>query len=213
MKFLVIITSTIFYTQKPLSYCDIRSVFTPEERIQQTLQTIQSIQEKIPNATIVLLETGTISVEVIKEKVDQYVFLGDKKIIRYVCDSPWKGLGEIVGILSYRKKMKQQDYDVCVKISGRYYLDNYFTLKSLSSEKFSFLRSSDGESYSTRLYSFPKKIEKYYIQLLIRSIPWFLCKSGIEHIFKRIIPKEKVTLLDQIGVSGYVAPTGEFIQE
>ena len=45
---LILITSVICITNKPLSYTKTRSVFTHEERFEQTLKTIQTIRDKIP---------------------------------------------------------------------------------------------------------------------------------------------------------------------
>ena len=56
MNNLVLITSVINTPNTPLSYSKTRSVFTREERFQQTKKTIQSIKEKIPNHTIMIVE-------------------------------------------------------------------------------------------------------------------------------------------------------------
>ena len=56
MSNLVLITSVINTPKKPLSYSNVRSVFTREERYEQTKKTIQSIREKIPNYKIMIVE-------------------------------------------------------------------------------------------------------------------------------------------------------------
>jgi hypothetical protein len=56
MNNLVLITSIIKPPNTPLSYISVRSVFTIEERFEQTKHTIQSIREKIPGAKIFIVE-------------------------------------------------------------------------------------------------------------------------------------------------------------
>ena len=54
MNNLVLITSVIKTPNKPLSYINTRSIYTHEERFEQTKKTIQSIREKIPNVRYLL---------------------------------------------------------------------------------------------------------------------------------------------------------------
>ena len=46
---LIIITSILNPINKPLDYCNKRTIYSIEERYQQTIITINSIKEKIPN--------------------------------------------------------------------------------------------------------------------------------------------------------------------
>ena len=50
MNNLVLITSVICTTNNPLSYINTRSIYSHEERFEQTKKTIQTIREKIPNS-------------------------------------------------------------------------------------------------------------------------------------------------------------------
>jgi len=56
---LVLVTSAINTSTNPLSYTNTRSAFTHEERFKQSLITIESIKQYIPNPYIVFIE-GTI---------------------------------------------------------------------------------------------------------------------------------------------------------
>ena len=56
MDNLVLITSIINTPKTPLSYSKIRSVYTRNERFEQTKKTIESIKEKIPNHKILIVE-------------------------------------------------------------------------------------------------------------------------------------------------------------
>ena len=50
----VLITSKIYVSNKPLTYINTRSIYSSEQRLNQTLETINSIKKYIPNYFIVL---------------------------------------------------------------------------------------------------------------------------------------------------------------
>ena len=63
MTNLVLITSIIKTPDIPLSYISTRSVFTHNERFEQTKKTIQTIREKIPNSKILIVECSELDNE------------------------------------------------------------------------------------------------------------------------------------------------------
>ena len=63
MKNLVLITSVINIPNIPLSYTNIRSVYTCEERFIQTQKTIESLRRMIPDLEILLVECSDLKVE------------------------------------------------------------------------------------------------------------------------------------------------------
>ena len=99
LKKTFIITSVIYFSPKKLSNSTARSVFMPEERTLQTIKTINSIREKVPTATILLLEMGK-EKNIAKEltgKVDKYVFIGDHTLVNWAVNGKFRGLGEAMG--------------------------------------------------------------------------------------------------------------------
>jgi len=56
----ILITSIINTPDIPLSYSNIRSYYTNEERFQQTVNTIKTIKDKIPNAKIMIVECSNL---------------------------------------------------------------------------------------------------------------------------------------------------------
>ena len=58
--YIFLITSTIRFSENPLSYSHSRSVFSAEERLEQTLHSIKSIRTNIPDAIIILLENSNL---------------------------------------------------------------------------------------------------------------------------------------------------------
>ena len=61
MKNITLITSIIDTPNLPLSYTNCRSVFTKQQRFEQTQNTIASIREKIPDNKIILIECSPLN--------------------------------------------------------------------------------------------------------------------------------------------------------
>jgi len=207
-----IVVSIIYLSDKPLSYSSTRSFFTPDERIAQTIRTVQSIRYMIPGAKIILLESGlkkNLSQELLSI-IDEYIYIGDRKIVRFACDSKFKGLGEIASLLSIRKLLnKDKDY---FKISGRYYLNNNFQVSDWNDGDFNFkFRTKD--SFSTVFYKFKGRVLKYFSMSLLLTIPFCFLNRSIERVIFRFIPKNKIKKIKQIGVSGLIAVDGSEFSE
>lgn len=121
---LVCITSVIKTINKPLSYSNVRSIYSVEERIEQTKKSIESVRKYLPFATIVLIEGSKIDKEICEKfDVDYIHFVNDEDI-----NGPYKGAGECKLLLSYLESdhHKSLNYDHFFKLSGRYILNENF---------------------------------------------------------------------------------------
>jgi hypothetical protein len=127
---IVIISSVIYVKDKPFSYSKTRSVFSPEERIEQTKNTIKSLREKIPDVKIFLFEQGLIDIidTDLDFMVDEYKYIGNNFLVRFATDSKFKGLGEVIGLL-FTTLYLPKDFFGIFKISGRYFLNDNFNLE------------------------------------------------------------------------------------
>lgn len=212
-QYCFIISSVIFPKQKELSYTDTRSVYNPAERAAQTLKTIESIKEKVPEAKIVLVEAGLqedLPLDLAK-KVDQYIYLGNRRVVRMACDSKFKSLGEAIMFICAGKRIKF-DAETYFKISGRYFLDENFKVNDWQGGLFRFFYIR--ESYvSTRLYSFSRNMMGKWRLALIKGLPLLLLDYPIEHILPRFIAKKYIVPVDKAGVMGADATTGKIIKE
>lgn len=207
-----IITSVIFPSQKPLSYTPVRSFYTPDERVKQTIETIESIRLHYGDAFILLLEMGLkedIPAD-LKSKVNKFIFIGNKKIVRWACDSKHKGLGEAVGLIAAKKALSCLG-DYYFKISGRYFLTKNFNPEVWGNE--SFIVRKYGEDISTRLYGFPKKLFSAWQMALWKSVPFLFAGQQIEHVLPRFLPQDHIQSIKVLGIAGTVAPNGEFLEE
>lgn len=212
-QYCFIVSSVIYPKQKELSYASTRSVYNPEERAGQTMQTIQSIREKVPGAKIVLVESGLradLPLE-LSNQVDQYIYVGNNFLVRFACDSRFKSLGEAAMLLAAAGSITYKA-DLFFKISGRYFLDENFNIESWRSELFKFFYIRE-DYVSTRLYSFGHTMAAMWRLALIKGLPLLFLDYPIEHILPRFIPKKYILPMDKVGVMGADATSGKIVKE
>lgn len=209
---LVVITSVV--------YCIASSVFTSEERFDQLFPSISSVQSKIPDAYVVILEGSVLSEEQIAklETTGAHVFL-----LQNVQHLP-KQFGEISMLRSffqssfYNKLTQTYEIHSIHKLSGRYYL----------TDKYEFVHDSDlcicrlhepiewsGHSVcQTRYYAFPIKYLPQYLQGLEHTEHNLFI--DVEHSFYKfnVLPIDKIDRSRYpIHVAGYLAPNKEFVED
>lgn len=116
------------------------SLYDPTERLAQTLETIASVRERIPNAVICLTDCSQpgISDEVIEkltEHVDHYIdFSGDENVIwihdNVAVQDVVKNLTELSVVHSFFEMAQEEGWfagcDRIFKVSGRYMLTDRF---------------------------------------------------------------------------------------
>ncbi|HYE59969.1 MAG TPA: hypothetical protein VEA18_02185 [Candidatus Kapabacteria bacterium] len=206
-----IITSLIYCTQKKLTYAPTRSVYGAEERYRQTLQTIESIRVRFPEATIVCIEAGLEKSPFDLEKhVDVFLYVGARPLVRYACDSRFKSLGEVIMLLTALKSIpSSQRY---FKISGRYFLNDFFqrTEWEKGSIIYHFIRP---DFISTRLYSFTSSAKLVWEKALWYGLPYLFLDYPVEYILARFTPSSAVTAVESVGVSGVDATNGKEVKE
>ena len=77
MKDCIIITSVVQTTDKPLTWSKSRSIYSHQQRFEQTLETIESVRKNMPDIHILLIECSPPSewMDILKSKVDQFINL------------------------------------------------------------------------------------------------------------------------------------------
>ena len=194
------------------SYTPNRSTYTPNERFRDTLKSIKTIREKVPNSKIVLLEGKPLDIEMEQEIIkltDIYINFKDDVWVLEAIDSQKKGLGEvrklIRGIDQLQLRGELNDVNRIFKLSGRYWLNEQFNLDKYSTEEMTF--KNYDHMVTTVIYSIPLcKLDNYIILLNMCNTERDRSDIGIEVLFKRILQGNYV-FIETLGVEGFVAIT------
>jgi hypothetical protein len=218
-----VITSVTHTTSAPLVYSKVRSIYTTEQRYQQTLHTIESIKARCPHADIILLEASKcddIYLQGYINAIDKGVVLDLRENKDIVVNHPNKSYSEAM-ILSIGAQYIRDNYPANVrifKISGRYYLNDKFNYESFSfgwTVKKPWTRVLSPSTISiwtsTCLYSVGKINE--YIDFLEHCKSFYKQHSytmvDIETLLATYLIGKPTVYLDEVGVSGLVAVNGQ----
>lgn len=170
----VLVTSKIYTSKTPLSYAAHRSIYTPDERFEQTLTTIKSIRDKIPKSFIVLFDNSILTdyqFQTINNLVNVFINKHNDTIINELTNnSIHKAFGEISQtwkmleyLSSYYKNMKIKNI---FKLTGRYKLNDNFNFNNYDNDDIIFKRNElveDRAYYFTCFYKVGAgKINLYY---------------------------------------------------
>ena len=229
-KVLFIVTSVIMTDDHPLNYSAIRSIYSEEERNEQTVATIRSIRRQCPNADIWLIEGGKKNYSDIDYDCDRYIYVGDKDVVRSAVDSPYKGVGEVRMLLEVLNDPQIQHYPFVFKLSGRYRLKEGFHIDDFDFTRLNFKnyyldRNSNYEgesryrkgSHSTRLYGVPCNMLDVWREALKASMfEMRLLHQGIENVMAKKMSgggREIFFYKNTLNVEGNIGINGEKIEE
>ena len=214
-----------------------------EERIEQTRETIKSIETYAPGSSMVIIDCGEKSAEenmfacelidyTKNEEIQYHLQKYLQMNIDLEPDIIIKSMLEIMMFSDYLKNITGS-YDRIFKISGRYRLNsnfNYnnhletknkvFILKPKQSPHFyNFDISSSMFSYMTRCWSFDSSLLLKIIQIYdkmkqeIIHISRTEKQGDIEHLLYKHLNKNIVSHANVMGIEGYWAPRREWIEE
>lgn len=216
--------------------------FSKDQRKTQLIQSIASV-EAIPNTHVIVGDAGEQAweesdiAEIMgsRDSIEVFSFADHPVIQNLKASKSWdlvKNLGEVLIINSISRLLleREQIYSRIFKLSGRYWLNEKFTLQAHLEPKFVFARarssqfSSDvtlgvNKQRSTRLYSMPCELLPSYNELTVKMFN--LMRHGptrgfyldVEHLFYLLLPSQLVREVEPIGVSGFLAPTGGLIHD
>ena len=137
---IVLITSVITTPKTPLSNSKIRSLYSRQERFEQTKKTIKCIREKFPSDKIIIVECTDFNEEeniFFKNNCDYILNLWDKKELHDSIFGISKSLGEgtmTIEALKYIEELNLE-YNYLYKISGRYWLNENFKIENIQNNK------------------------------------------------------------------------------
>jgi hypothetical protein len=217
--------------------------YSTEERIEQTKETIKSIETYAPDSTIVLLDAGDKSVDIdfrvqlidytnnsiITEPLNYY--LQNNRDLNP--DIIIKSMLEIIVFEDFLKNNLILNYSRIFKLSGRYRLNTKFNYqKHLESKNkivilhphkslhlYNFQVSTSILSYMTRCWSFDSSLILNILSTYTKMKRDIILASrtekqiDIEHLLYKYLNKKFVQHIDIMGVEGSWAPQGNWIVE
>jgi len=219
MKNLFIITSVINAPDSPLSYTSVRSIYSSDKRYEQTLLTIQSIRDKVPDVSILIAECSKLSSvqeETLIKLCDYYVNLYDDDQDRKSIFGRSKSLGEgtlTIRAIEYIEENKIH-FDNLFKISGRYLLNQYFDYKNNYDNDCNIICTEpcNDESIYTFLYKTLYVHTSQLKKFLYDHIPLMQQCIGYEQLMKKFFhPLGNTKYITRLGVSGNIAVDGYVI--
>ena len=218
MNNLVLITSIINTPNIPLSYTNVRSVFSHEERFIQTKKTIETIKKNIPNAKIIMVECSSLTTEhntYLSSNVDYFINLIDNQEEQKNIYSISKALGEgtmTIRAINYIISNNIQ-FDNLFKITGRYWLSDNFNYNNFDNDKI-VVTNICGVSTNTSLYKLNKKYVDNFYEFLFSNID-NMCKCiGYETLFSsflKTVDASSIVALNKIGVNGFISVSNDFV--
>jgi hypothetical protein len=194
------------------------TVFSTNQRKEQTLHTIKTAREKIPGCFIVMVEGGYMeeSEEILFKGLVDYLFRTD------VTQFP-KSPGEATLLHRYLTSdhfKSLNNVETVSKLSGRYYLNDNFNWNALPTDKSIIalipVAWMGKPLYKTRYYRIPQKHLNNFILGLQRYLGSKECRDAwpdIEHCFHlhNIIVHDEVYAPEPLGVCGLITGTNEFV--
>jgi hypothetical protein len=211
METLVFITSIIKPPDTPLSY-GTRSVYTSQERFEQTKITIQSAKEKIPNSKIFLVECSDLNEQETNyflQNTTYFLNLYDTNL-RNNMHSPSKSLCEGTMTICGLQFLLQNNiaYDNLIKISGRYYLSERFDFSNFMNNDIVIKYINDDvNNVFTGLFKIPRQCTETLFAFLQNSFNRMIACVGYEVLFADFIKTQSVPkkIVNPIGLKGYVS--------
>ena len=211
------------------------SVYNEEERFNQTIETLNSIDKYCPNNQVFIFDSSPErpNVEYFQELSDRgaiVFYTGDEPDVKKFSQLGQRSIAECITFMYFLSWFKQQNFQSkrIYKLSGRYRLNDNFVVDD---ERFknSFVFSTALDSWMPKNKQEATGVDKLYrlrlwhmdynvldtFQLNLSKILQDCSTYGIdvEHSYYKNLHTYKTIELDKIGVCGNIAPSGDYIDE
>jgi len=209
-----VITSVINTGTNAWSYTSVRSVFSMQQRFEQTLKTIETIRDYLPNAIVLVSECSEIPSEMtvaLTKTSDIFINCITIPEIQSACiQSNKKGYGELLQTRQALQALKERNvqFNRFFKISGRYWLTPHFRSEAFSQTEYSFnAMLPNATCHPTVLYSVPQNLIHHFTGIIDT------CNEIYKHQiigYETLLPpmcNPKISI-NGVGVAGYVAVDG-----
>jgi hypothetical protein len=196
-----------------------KSIFTHEERFEQTKKTIERARKYIPDCDIFFMECSPLSDEhhkYLAENTDYFFNLFDTGL-RERMFTPSKAMGEgtlTEYALSYMFKTNVS-FDNLFKFSGRYYLDDRFCYDNWNNDNIVVREfNPPSKCVFTFLYKMTRDHALQWLYFLITNEDNFRRCVGYEYIYGDFVEKNisDLIIIDCFGVEGFISPDGSHVK-
>lgn len=221
-KNVVLITSKIYVSNKKFSYTSNRSIYTIEERFNQTLETIHSIKKNITNTYIILFDNSFFAnkdyYNMLNNNVDKFINITNNNTLNFYTDIyQYKAFSDVSQQLSFYntffKYVDMNSFNKFFKISGRYLVNHRFNFNNYNNNANIFKKNNDvtdRDYYYTCFYKLNSKIIHLYFEQLKQLIDnkhlYENTYSDLEVILpKFLINTNAISLTDTLGITQRIA--------
>ena len=212
---LILITSVVKIPNKKLSYTNIRSVFTSNDRFEQTKKTIESVKNKIPNSKIFIIECSNLTEEhekYFKNNSDYFLNLYGNDNIENTIYGESKSLAEGTMTIKAIEYIFHNNihFDNFYKISGRYWLSDKFDYNIFNNNHNIFKKiNNDVNNINTTFFKLTSENIDILYNFLKQHINDMKKCIGYEILFGKFIKIiNAVKFIEIIGIEGYVSVCG-----
>jgi hypothetical protein len=214
--------------------CIITSALSPavgviplEDRFIQTIHSIRTVRNKIPNCTIILNDISVYPCDEwkheIRELVDIFIDSSTNSTILELSRRGYKSHGELLLFCSALEYIKENidltEYGRIFKLSGRHNITEEFNINDYDDStigKYVFKNSVQSwispelRIYETRLWSMHKLNLDDYLSKFQQIFGSCDGRYDIEHAYYKFLDKNDVVKFDNIWVEGKVALHGRY---
>jgi hypothetical protein len=180
-------------------------IYSTEQRIEQTLQTIDSVRQRIPKCRLFLLEMAGVALtedqrQLLTSKVDHLIdFTSDTNVVNlYNSTDNWDVVKNVTEVMCFKSALKTiidstafDDIDRFFKISGRYTLTDQFDIEYYNqykvkhcvvvgasrSSQFPYDLTEVDRQYMSRLWSWPADLTEEVIEAY---------KNSLQYMYQRL---------------------------
>ena len=218
-------------------------VFDASHRMNQTLDTIQSIRNAVPDAQIILLEMSAVALSSEQERLLRPDVLGieafhSEPVVQEIFQSDnWDVVKNLTEVTCFEKALTKyigsdmlEGIDRLHKISGRYSLNGDFRpdiyegsgkiiISKRRRSQFPLTITGVRFQYMSRLWSWPTALSPVVLDTYRAGLAYMrnqLARRGycdIEHMLYKVLPEHLISTVDRIGVEGKLGPNAVFVQD
>jgi hypothetical protein len=224
----------VFFINHALSVKSL-SIFNDEQRFQQTVETIRSIDKYCPSNKKYIFDSSpnvprTEYLNALSDMGVTILYTGQQEPVKSFSNNGMRSLAECISFSYFLMWFEKNGVDSkrIYKLSGRYQINENFVLND-ESYKDSFVFAKALDSWMPK-----EKQEHAQVSKLYRLRFWHMDSScfnafcgkikpifddclkfdmDVEHSYYKNLNTQKVIEVEKIGVCGYIAPNGEHIDE